>query len=302
MRAFSPQLLEGVDVMAAVVDTRSFGGAAHVLDMSQSGVSRAIARLETRLGIRIFERTTRSVRLTEEGRHFYEQVMPLIGALAEVTSSAAGDAQMVQGRLRINVDPLFARFILGPRLGPFLDSYPDLELDMRSKEDLGDLVADGFDLALRFGHPLPSSLVARKLFDTRVLAMASPTYLERFGHPTDPRELENTPHRCILFREPVTGKPFAWEFHQQRKQLTVKPKGQLTVNDPGTVYSACLAGLGIAQLFELGIEQYTSSNQLVQLFPEWSDQRFPLYAYYPSRHHVPAKTRALLSFVMDLIK
>lgn len=302
MRAFSPQLLEGVDVMAAVVDTRSFGGAAHVLDMSQSGVSRAVARLETRLGIRIFERTTRSVRLTEEGRHFYEQVMPLIGALAEVTSSAAGDAQMVQGRLRINVDPLFARFILGPRLGPFLDSYPDLELDMRSKEDLGDLVADGFDLALRFGHPLPSSLVARKLFDTRVLAMASPAYLERFGHPTDPRELENTPHRCILFREPVTGKPFAWEFHQQRKQLIVKPQGQLTVNDPGTVYSACLAGLGIAQLFELGIEQYTSSNQLVQLFPEWSDQRFPLYAYYPSRHHVPAKTRALLSFVMDLIK
>ncbi|MFJ2331174.1 LysR family transcriptional regulator [Pseudomonas helleri] len=302
MRAFSPQLLEGVDVMAAVVDTRSFGGAAQVLDMSQSGVSRSVARLETRLGIRIFERTTRSVRLTEEGRHFYEQVMPLIGALAEVTSSAAGDAQMVQGRLRINVDPLFARFILGPRLGPFLDSYPDLELDMRSKEDLGDLVADGFDLALRFGHPLPSSLVARKLFDTRVLAMASPAYLERFGHPTDPRELENTPHRCILFREPVTGKPFAWEFHQQRKQLTVKPQGQLTVNDPGTVYSACLAGLGIAQLFELGIEQYTSSNQLVQLFPEWSDQRFPLYAYYPSRHHVPAKTRALLSFVMDLIK
>ena len=302
MRAFSPQLLEGVDVMAAVVDTRSFGGAAQVLDMSQSGVSRAVARLETRLGIRIFERTTRSVRLTEEGRHFYEQVMPLIGALAEVTSSAAGDAQMVHGRLRINVDPLFARFILGPRLGPFLDSYPDLELDMRSKEDLGDLVADGFDLALRFGHPLPSSLVARKLFDTRVLAMASPAYLQRFGHPTDPRELENTPHRCILFREPVTGKPFAWEFHQQRKQLTVKPKGQLTVNDPGTVYSACLAGLGIAQLFELGIEQYTSSNQLVQLFPEWSDQRFPLYAYYPSRHHVPAKTRALLSFVMDLIK
>lgn len=302
MRAFSPQLLEGVDVMAAVVDTRSFGGAAQVLDMSQSGVSRAVARLETRLGIRIFERTTRSVRLTEEGRHFYEQVMPLIGALAEVTSSAAGDAQMVQGRLRINVDPLFARFILGPRLGPFLDSYPDLELDMRSKEDLGDLVADGFDLGLRFGHPLPSSLVARKLFDTRVLAMASPAYLERFGHPTDPRELENTPHRCILFREPVTGKPFAWEFHQKRKQLTVKPQGQLTVNDPGTVYSACLAGLGIAQLFELGIEQYTSSNQLVQLFPEWSDQRFPLYAYYPSRHHVPAKTRALLSFVMDLIK
>ncbi|MEB0204457.1 LysR family transcriptional regulator [Pseudomonas sp. CCC3.1] len=302
MRALSSQLLEGVDVMAAVVDTRSFGGAAEVLDMSQSGVSRAIARLETRLGIRVFERTTRAVRLTDEGRHFYEQVMPLIGALTEVTSNAAGDAQKVYGRLRVNVDPLFARFILGPRLGPFMDRHPELELDLRSKEDLGDLVADGFDLALRFGHPQPSSLVARKLFDTRVLTMASPAYLKRFGHPAEPRALENAPHRCILFREPVTGKPFAWEFHQRSKQLTLKPQGTLTVNDPGTVYSTCLAGLGIAQLFELGVEEYIASNQLVPLFPDWSQQRFPLYAYYPSRHHVPAKTRALLEFVEGLVR
>ena len=302
MRALSSQLLEGVDVMAAVVDTRSFGGAAEVLDMSQSGVSRAIARLETRLGIRVFERTTRAVRLTDEGRQFYEQVMPLIGALTEVTSNAAGDAQKVYGRLRVNVDPLFARFILGPRLGPFMDRHPELELDLRSKEDLGDLVADGFDLALRFGHPQPSSLVARKLFDTRVLTMASPAYLKRFGHPAEPRALENAPHRCILFREPVTGKPFAWEFHQRSKQLTLKPQGTLTVNDPGTVYSTCLAGLGIAQLFELGVEEYIASNQLVPLFPDWSQQRFPLYAYYPSRHHVPAKTRALLEFVEGLVR
>ena len=103
MRALSSRLLEGVDVMAAVVDARSFGGAAEVLDMSQSGVSRAIARLETRLGIRVFERTTRSVRLTDEGRSFYEEVMPLIDALAEATGSAASDAQKVRGRLRVNV-------------------------------------------------------------------------------------------------------------------------------------------------------------------------------------------------------
>ena len=270
--------------------------------MSQSGVSRAIARLETRLGIRVFERTTRSVRLTDEGRSFYEEVMPLIDALAEATGSAASDAQKVRGRLRVNVDPLFARLILGPRLGAFMDSHPELEMELRSKEDLGDLIADGFDIAIRFGHPQPSSLVARKLLDTRVLAMASPAYLERFGHPKDPMELETSDHRCILFREPVTGRPFAWEFHQRRKKVTVKPQGMLTVNDPGTVYSTCLAGLGIAQLFELGIEEYTSSRQLVQLFPDWSEQRFPLYAYYPSRHHVPAKTRALLDFVAGLVR
>lgn len=302
MSAFSSHLLEGVDVMAAVVDTRSFGGAGELLDMSQSGVSRAIARLEARLGIRVFERTTRSVRLTDEGRHFYEQVMPLIGALADATGSAARDAQKVRGRLRVNVDPLFARLILGPRLGAFMDDHPELEVELRSKDDLGDLVADGFDLALRFGHPQPSSLVARKLFETRVFAMASPAYLQRFGHPTDPRELESGSHRCILFREPVTGKAFAWEFHRHRKKLIVKPQGMLTVNDPGTVYSTCLAGLGIAQLFELGVEEYIASNQLVQLFPEWSEQRFPLYAYYPSRQYVPLKTRALLNFVGSLVR
>lgn len=302
MKAFSSQLLEGVDVMAAVADTHSFGGAAEALEMSQSGVSRAIARLEARLGIRVFERTTRSVRLTDEGRAFYEQVMPLIGALAEATGSAAGNARKIQGRLRVNVDPLFARFILGPRLGPFMDSHPELALELRSKDDLGDLVADGFDLALRFGHPQPSSLVARKLFDTRVFAMASPAYLQRFGHPADPRELEGPGHRCILFREPVTGRPFPWEFHQSRKKLVVKPQGTLTLNDPGTLYSTCLAGLGIAQLFEMGAEGYIASGQLVPIFPDWSVQRFPLYAYYPSRHHVPAKTRALLEFVEQLVQ
>lgn len=301
MSAFSSRLLEGVDVMAAVVDVKSFGGAAEMLDMSQSGVSRAVARLEERLGIRIFERTTRSVRLTDEGRHFYEQVMPLIAELAEATGSASGNVHHVQGRLRVNVDSLFAEHILGPRLGTFLDSYPQLDVELRCQDGLGDLVADGFDLALRFGQPQPSSLVARKLFDTRVLAVASPAYLARFGQPASPRELETGHHRCILFREPVTGKPFPWEFHQGRKRMHVKPKGTLMVNDPGTAYTTCVAGVGITQLFELGIEQHLASGQLQPVFPLWSDQRFPLYAYYPSRHHVPAKTRAMLDFVVKLV-
>jgi len=300
MRELSTQLLEGVDVMSAVVDTGSFGGASEVLDMSPSGVSKAIARLESRIGIRIFERTTRSVRLTDEGRRFYEQVMPLIAALAEATGNAAGDARKVRGRLRVNVDPLFAQLVLGPKLGSFMDTHPELEIELRSKDELGDLVADGFDLAIRFGHPQPSSLVARKLFDTHVLAVASPAYLKRFGHPKDPHDLEQEHHRCIQFREPVTGRPFPWEFQHGRRKMTVRPHGMLTLNDPGTLHSTCLAGLGIGQLFELGIGDDLAAKRLINLFPDWSDHRFPLYAYYPSRHHVPAKTRALLDFVISL--
>ncbi|MCI3205962.1 MULTISPECIES: LysR family transcriptional regulator [Pandoraea] len=302
MKTLNSQLLEGVDVLAAVVDTKSFGRAAEALDMSQSGVSRVIARLETRLGIRVFERTTRNVRLTEAGRNFYEQVMPLVGALAEVTNNAAGNASKVQGRLRVNVDPLFASLVLGPRLGDFMDRHPDLEIELRCRDELGDLVGEGYDLALRFGHPPASSLIARKLFDTRVLAMASPAYLKRHGHPKEPKALETGGHRCLLFREPLTGKPFSWEFHQGRKKLMVHPHGSLMVNDPSVVLSTCIAGMGIAQMFELGMAPYIASKQLVPLFPDWSDHRFPLYVYYPTRHHVPAKTRALLDFVDRLVR
>jgi DNA-binding transcriptional LysR family regulator len=295
------QLLEGIAVMAAVVDARSFNGAGDALAMSQSGVSRAVARLETRLGIRLFERTTRSVRLTDEGRRFHEQVMPLIAALQEATADAQGGATAIRGRLRVNVDPFFSRLILGPALGGFLERHPDLEVELRTRDDLGDLVGDGFDLALRFGHPQPSSLVARKLFDARVVTVAAPSYLKRFGRPAHPQELAGGHHRCIQFRDSVTGRAFPWEFHRGRRKIVVATPGALTVNDAGTLQSVCEAGYGIAQMFVLPQDPLFANKRLATLFPDWSDERFPLYAYHPSRHHVPAKTRAMLDFVVGLV-
>jgi len=299
MDSLTPQLLDGFRVMVAVVDARSFGRAGEALEMSQSGVSRAVARLEQRLGIRLFDRTTRSVRLTDEGRRFYERVLPLLGELAEAAETASGAAAAVRGRLRVNIDPFFSRLILGPRLGAFLDAHPELALELRTRDDLGDLVGEGFDLAVRFGHPRSSSLVARKLLDARVLTVASPAYLRRFGRPGHPRDLASG-HRAILFRDPLTGRPFPWEFHQGRRKLVVPVQGALTVNDAGTLQSACLAGCGVAQMFELAEDQLLAGGALVHLFPDWADERFPLYAYHPSRHHMPAKTRAMLDFVAGL--
>ena len=295
------QLLEGIAVMAAVVDARSFNGAGDALAMSQSGVSRAVARLEARLGIRLFERTTRSVRLTDEGRRFHEQVMPLIAALQEATADAQGGATAIRGRLRVNVDPFFSRLILGPALGGFLERHPDLEVELRTRDDLGDLVGDGFDLALRFGHPQPSSLVARKLFDARVFTVAAPAYLKRFGRPAHPQELAGGHHRCIQFRDSVTGRAFPWEFHRGRRKIVVATPGALTVNDAGTLQSVCEAGYGIAQMFALPQDPLFANERLATLFADWSDERFPLYAYHPSRHHVPTKTRAMLDFVVGLV-
>jgi DNA-binding transcriptional LysR family regulator len=300
MAGFDERILNGMGVLSAIVDTGSFAAAGDMLDMSQSGVSRSIARLETRLGVRLLDRTTRSVTLTDEGRRLYEQVMPLLAALEEAATSATEGATAVRGRLRVNVDPFFSRLLLAPKLGSFIDQYPELRLELVTRDQLGDMIADGFDLAVRFGEPRPSSLVARKLLDTRILTVAAPAYLKRRGRPAQPSELESDNHQCIRFRDPETGRPFDWEFHRGRKKITIEVAGRLTVNDVGTMHSVCVAGHAIAQVMELGVEQLLADGRLVELFPEWPDDLFPLYALYPSRHHVPAKVRMFLEFITSL--
>lgn len=300
MKSHSEKLSGGISVFAAVVDAGTFAAASEVMEMSPPGVSRAIARLEKRLKIRLFNRTTRSLSLTEEGRRFYEQVMPHLAGLEEAAAMAAGGATAVRGKLKINLDPVFYRTILGPPLDAFMDAHADLEIELVARDSLGDLVMDGFDLALRFGEPKASTLVARKLLDTAVVTVAAPSYIARWGRPEKPEELGGGHHRCLEFRNPETGKPFPWEFHRKRKRMAMDTRGRLTVNDPSALFDACLAGSGIAQMLLLGAGPLITDGRLINLFPDWADERFPLYAYYPSRHHIPAKTRAFLDFVVAL--
>jgi len=299
--SFDDHILGGVRVLAAIVDSKSFARAGDAIGMSHSGISRALARLEKRLNVRLLERTTRSVRPTEEGRLFYQQVAPLLAALDEITESTRSEHRAVRGKLRVNVDPFFAREALTPVLGNYLRDHPGLDLELVSRDQLGDIIADGFDLAIRFGHPRSSSLVARKLLETRIVTAAAPAFLERFGKPSDPLALERGDHECIQFRDPETGRPFPWEFHRERNRVIVQTRGSLVVNEVGALHGACLAGIGIAQLMQLGIERHLAEGTLVPLFPEWADERFPLYAYYPSRHYLPAKTRTFLDFVADAV-
>jgi DNA-binding transcriptional LysR family regulator len=298
--SFDERILNGMGVLTAIVESGSFAGAAERLDMSQSGVSRSVARLEARLGIRLFDRTTRTVALTDEGRRLYEQVVPLLEGLEEAAASAAGGASAVRGRLRVNVDPFFSKIVLSPRIGQFVERYPELDLDLITRDELGDMVADGFDLAIRFGEPRPSTLVARKLLDTRIVTAASPAYLKKRGRPLKPTDLECAPHECIQFRDPLTSRPFVWEFHRPRKRVVIAARGRLTVNDVSTMHGACLAGHGIAQIMALGTLPLFESGKLVDLFPDWPDERFPLYALYPSRRHASAKVRAFLEFIVKV--
>jgi len=291
------RLVGGLVVLAAVAEARSFGKAAERLGMTQSGVSKAIAKLESRLGVRLVHRTSRAVELTDEGRALYDRAVPHLAGIGEAAAETSRSREAVRGRLRVNVDPLFARLVLAPKLSAFLLENPEMELRIETRDRIADLVSDGFDLAVRFGEPVPSALIARRLLDARILTVAAPAYIRRHGRPDHPRDLADDRHQCIHAIDPSTGRPFEWEFRRAAEVVPVEVNGRLTVSDAGTKLGACLAGFGIAQVIDLGIGQHLESGALVNLFPDWSDERFPLYVYYVSRTYVPATVRKFIDFV-----
>jgi DNA-binding transcriptional LysR family regulator len=295
---FDSRLLSGIGVLSAVVEAGSFARAGEAMGLTQPAVSRAVARLEQRVGIRIFNRSARAISLTDEGRRFFEAVAPHLASIEEAAVNAAGSRATVQGRLRINVDGTFGHFVLAPRIGAFLDQYPKLSVEISVRDRMGDLVAEGFDVAIRFGEPEASSLRARLLLETRVLTCASAVCLDRHGPPARPRDLESYP--CILIRDPATGRPFEWEFHRAGEIVAVTPAGHLLVNDTGALLGACLGDVGAAQLLELYAKDLLADGRLVQLLPEWSEETFPLYAYHHASNLMSAKVRAFLDFVQTL--
>jgi DNA-binding transcriptional LysR family regulator len=295
---FDGRILSGVSVLAAVVEGGSFVKAAELIGITDSGVSRAIGRLETRLGVRLLDRTTRSMTLTDEGRRFYEEVKPHLNAIEDAAVVASGAASAVRGRLKVDIDPFFLPLVLAGRLGAFCERYPDLAIEFVTSEHIGDLVAGGIDLAIRFGQPRFSTLISRKLIEAPILTVASPRYLDRYGRPDHPSDL--TGHRCLQFLDPYTGRPFDWEFIRGDESIEVPTTGPLTFADPKSMIEECLAGAGIAQVIGWGIGQWLAKGELVDLFPDWHGERFPLFAFHPSRKHPPAKVRAFVDFCVEI--
>lgn len=299
---FDRRSLDGLGVLGAVVEAGSFVRAGEALGLTQSAVSRAVARLEERVGIRLFQRSARSISLTDEGRRFYEAVLPHLSAIEDAAIQAGGSATKVRGRLRVNVDAGIGEFILTPRLEPFLAQYPELSVEVVVRDRLGDLVGEGFDASVRFGLPEPSSLKSRLLLRTRVVTCASPAYLARRGVPLQPSDIEGQRHQCILMRDPSTGSAFGWEFVRGKKVVAVNATGQLTVNATGPLLAACVGGQGIAQLLDLYSRELVADGRLVQVLPEWAEETYPLHAYHHSPQLMSAKVRAFLDFVVALTR
>ena len=184
----------------------------------------------------------------------------------------------------------------GAELQRFLARYP-LSVDF-STSNYREEMMTGMDVAVRFGPPDASSLIARKLLEARVLTVAAPAYLARHGVPRSPHDLVH--HEALLFRDPQTGLPFPWEFKRGGQAVEVKVLSRLVMDDPSVAVSACVAGQGFFQSLAIGLAPLLSRGELVQVLPDWSEELYPLYAYHPSRHLPPAKVRAFLDFIREI--
>jgi DNA-binding transcriptional LysR family regulator len=257
------------------------------LDLSQSAVSRALQRLEQHLGTRILDRNSRTIRLTGSGKKFCQEVLQLLARLKEAAEETGRSSATVRGKLRVNVDPTFARLVLIPKLAAFLEPYPDLHLELAVREEVGDLISDGFDAAVRFGPPQPYALLVRRLLQVRVVTCAAPAFLQLHGEPRTPRDFETKRLPCLLFRDPITGEPYPREFDRGKGVVAIPISGRITMSDPITYLEACLAGLGVGQLFDLGTETFLSDGRLINLSsPGWTND-------FPSTSITPPATQSL---------
>jgi DNA-binding transcriptional LysR family regulator len=286
--------LDDLSLFAAVARHRSFRAAALELRLSPSSLSERIAGLEQRLGLRLLNRTTRSVRPTDAGEALLARLNPALGEIAEAVDLARQLGDSVAGTLRINAPQPAAHFVISPRLPEFLAAYPRLTLELIVDDSFVDIVEGGFDAGVRFGESLAKDMIAVPIGGPLRFALAAaPSLLERIGRPAHPRDLIGLP--CIRHRFSSGALP-DWEFERGGEVVVIRPDGALVCTDLRVELTAAIDGLGFLQTFEGFVQEALDDGRLVSLLDDWHS-RFPgPYLYYPSRRHMPAGLRAFIDF------
>lgn len=281
-------------IFAKVADLGSFSAAAADLNLSKATVSKAVQRLELRMGTPLFHRTSRRLSLTESGRGSLERAARILAEGEAIEDEISERAAIPRGQVRLAAPMSFGIEHLGPVLTDFLKLYPEVSVDVRLSDEHVDLVGQGIDVALRIGVLADSSLRARRLCAVRRPLVASPAYVERYGMPQHPRDLEN--HRGILYSH--LANPTLWHFeHPLEGEVTVRVTGQLTVNNGDVAMPALLAGLGIAMQPEFLIWHELRSGQLMEVLPGWASKLAALHVVTPPGSLRPARVTALIDFL-----
>lgn len=288
--------LEGISVFLAVAEARNFRVAGERLGVTRSAVSQSLQRLEDRIGVALVQRTTRSVRLTEAGETFYEAVRPSVMQVRDALQTARETQTRPSGLLRITVSSIAESFLSGTLLAGFLETCPDVKLDITITDDEFDIVEAGFDAGVRLGEVIEQDMIAVSVSsDQRQCAVASPNYLARRGSPEHPRDLPA--HVCIGWRPRPDTVPYRWGFTENGRDFDVCVDPAVTTNDMGMMIRMACAGAGITFGMADTFRSYIARGELVPLLEAFCPPFPGFYLYYPKRQRQPLKLRALVEFV-----
>jgi DNA-binding transcriptional LysR family regulator len=287
--------LTSMRVFCAVVDNGSFAAAAGKLALSRAMVTKHVMHLENHLNIRLLNRTTRRLSLTEAGAGYYERCTQILNELEDAEAQARQASAEPRGTLRVNAPYSFATAHIAPFLPEFLASHPDLKLDITLNDRFVDLIEEGFDVAIRIAGTLPeSTLVARKLAPCRMVVCGSPEYFQRHGKPGTPAELER--HNCLCYS--VSASQGNWTFMcAEGRKYVVKANGNIRANSGDTLRSATLSGTGVMLLPSFVVGEELNDGRLQAVLTDCQTQELSVYAVYPSRRHLSAKVRAFVEFL-----
>lgn len=283
----------------AVAERQSFSAAARHLDLSAPAVTRAIAVLEQELGIVLFQRTTRIVRLTEAGERYLEDAKPILTSLAAADEAVAGVSAVPRGKLAITAPVLFGQKYVMPGIVAFLQEYPQTEVDAVFLDRVVNLVEEGFDAGIRIGALPDSSMRARRVASVKWQLLASPDYLQRCGTPDHPRQLTEG-HAMIEVRAGTTGRD--WQLRERDQALTVKPVSRLRVNSNDGAISAALAGFGIARLMSYQVQDALQEGSLVSVLDDFAAPEIPVHIVHREGRLSARKVRAFIDFMAQFLQ
>ena len=284
-----------MQIFCETVTTGGFTVAARRLDLSPSAVSKQISRLEDRLGVRLFNRTTRRLSLTEEGRAFFERSQAILADIEEAERAITDQQRIPRGTLKINSPVSFGRHQLMPLLSKFMRQHPQVRIELELTDRTVNLLEEGVDVLIRVAELSDSSHIARKLADNHRLICAAPNYLARYGTPQTPDDLLQ--HNCIRLNQP-TSSFNDWEFQlPDGRTHTVHVSGNLAINQSDVIYTAVLSGMGLARLAAFLVGPDIKAGRLIPVLTQFSHNRTSIYAIYPHRRHLSSKVRAFVDFL-----
>jgi DNA-binding transcriptional LysR family regulator len=297
-RYFDDIKLGSIELFCLTAESGSFTAASTKAGLSPAAVSRSIARLEARLGVCLFVRTTRQMRLTEGGRAYYEQCQQALTQLIEAEREITGAQDAPSGRISISAPTPYAHYRLLPLLPSFRQRYPDVQIDIHVSNRNIDFVEEGFDLAIRGREPEDSGLIARRLEDTELLVVATPNYLKYAGIPQTPADLKN--HECIQFEMPSSGRKSLWAFNVNDQRVELETSGSYTCqSDFLATATLAKSGAGLMQAYRFTVQEEIDSGAMQAVLTEYGGTTRPFFLIFPQKRHLPLRVRVFIDYLVE---